>query len=621
VQYPSVYSPAKKPCYTNKHVYETALSEELEKFMNKDKKEGEMSKVPTFEVVKGKVVHPIKDANGRVTRKMHTFALEVKCEKHRTRFLRDLIFNADLDTEKFGRFIPYAMKWKETTYAQAVSSQNTFLHESMMIPIFGLHEDVLNEVSEGKTIMQWALEATVKGKSYHGRDILIHPIKSIERTSRTRALGKWHLMTKKHLEEAANAVFDRNVKVRGSRTKAQQKAVEAGECFSYGIRRNNVKLQLGETMEGCAANIDNWLRQEDDKGLVDEPPRKTGGFALVFDKNQFPELQSNEESATPSRKNPWQKRDEAKENGTVGGRSEQTSRTGNGSQTISNETVQTVLTQVFEQMDKRMADMAEANKQSTERLINQMNKTNESNAKGLGQMQRVCEQQQTMMMTLTVAMTGLLSSMGPAAEGIARQLEPMLQNFKSTVSVDEDEEEDIGKDEEIPMKTGESEHANKEQLQEKTGTTETEETAGPTAENTLKAQLNYTEKQVEAAAAVMDTSTLLGTNKKRAMEDRSTDTGNRSRGTTKVVVTPGPAAARVEMRNRRGQQERPTNPNQSNSPNSKKAQQRHRSKSKERKKDSPMESLDPTHGGLVHTDNTSREAGRQNQGGRPSKRD
>jgi hypothetical protein len=492
----------------------------------------------------------------------------------------------------------------------------------MMIPIFGLHEDVLNEVSEGKTIMQCALEATVKGKSYHGRDILIHPIKSIERTSRTRALGKWHLMTKKHLEEAANAAFDRNVKVRGSRTKAQQKAVEAGECFSYGIRRNNVKLQLGETMEGCAANIDNWLRQGEDKGLVDEPPRKTGGFALVFDKNQFPELQSNGESTTPPSKNPWQKRDEAKENGTVGGRSEQTSRTGNGSQTISNETVQTVLTQVFEQMDKRMADMAETNKQTTDRLINQMNETNERNAKGLGRMQQVCEQQQALMMTLTVAMTGLLSTMGPAAEGIARQLEPMLQKLNKTANACEENEEDCGEeDEEIPMKTGENEQNSNDQRQATITAIETDKTSGPTEGNTLQAQLQYTQKQVESTAAAtteMDTS---ATSKKRAMEDRSTDTGNRSRGTTKVVVTPGPTVTRVEMRNRRGQQERSLSPNRNKNQHSK-AQHRHRSKSKERKKDPIMESLDPTNGGLVHTAKTnSTEADRRVQGGSPSKQD
>jgi hypothetical protein len=622
----------KCPDHTNKHVYEMALTDELEKFMNKDKDEDEKCKAPTFEVVKSKIIHPIKDENGRVTRKMHTFALEIKCEKNRTRFLRDLIFEAGPDAARFGRFIPYAMKWKETTYAQAVSSQNTFLHESLMIPIFGLHEDVLKEKIEGKTIMQHALDATVKGKSFNGRDIDIHPIKAFERTNRTKTLGKWKMMTKKSLEEQASVTFDRIVKARGSRTKAHRKAAETGQCYSYGIRRNNVKLQLGDTMENCAQDIDNWLQQGESTGFVDEPPQKVGGFSLIFDKTDFPELQGNEETETPSRKNAWQKRDDTREIATVGGRSE--TGTDNGSQAMSHATVQTVLTQVFDQMDKRMSEMAEKNKQSTDRLIGQMNRNNERNAKGLGKMQRMCEQQQAITMTLTVAMAGLLSTMGPAAESIAKQMEPMLQSYKELAATEENNEEEEEEedekendneeqeDETILMKEG-GKQTNKDQSTTITNdetTADTEDratpTAGPTAVNELKAQLDFTLKQVEKQTD-MDTS--MSSRRKRPTEERSTNSDNRSRGTTKVVVTPGPTPARIEMRNRRGQ-ERGANQGRDNRSSSKHEVQRSRSRSKERKKDPLMESLDPSHGGLVHTANY-READRQNQGGGPRKQD
>jgi hypothetical protein len=628
----------KCPDHTNKHVYEKSLKEELEKFMNKDKKQEEKCKAPTFEVVKSKVVHPIKDAKGKVTRKIHTFALEIKCEKNRTRFLRDLMYEADLDTRRFGRFIPYAMKWRETTYAQAVSLQNAFLHESSMIPIFGLHEEVLEEVVEGKTILKWALDGTIQKKSHYGRDINVNPIESIERTNRTKTLSKWKLMTKKSLEEQASAIFDRTIQAKGSRTKAHRKAVELGQCYSYGIRRSNVKLQLGNTMENCATNLENWL-QEETSDLIAEPPQKRGGFSLVFDQNQFPELQTTEDTREPVRLNAWQRRDETRETNTVGGRSEQTG-TDNGSQAMSHATVQTVLTHVFEQMDKRMADMAENNKQSTERLIGQMNKSNERNAKGLGKMQRMCEQQQAITMTLTMAMAGLLTTMGPAAEGIAKQLEPMLQQYKELAEViehDQKEEEDE-EDEEMPMKASANTTRTNDSRTTRTTPipadptreveTRKEDTrgqheisTGPTATEVIQAQLKYTHQQLETVAAStteMDTSEV---SRKRSTEERSLYSDNRSRGTTKMVVTPGPSASRVEMRNRKGQRERETSPSVSNVFDHKQ-RQRSKSKSKERKKMLAMDSLDPTLGGLVHTASSNdREVDRQNYGGDPRKQD
>jgi hypothetical protein len=622
----------KCPDHTNKHTYEVALTEELENFMNKDKSDRDKCKAPTFEVVKSKVVHPVKDAIGRVVKKIHTFALEVKCEKHRTRFLRDLIVQADIDANKFGRFIPYAMKWKETTYAQMVSSQNAFLHESLMIPIFGLHEDVLKEEIEGKTIKQWALDSTVKGKTHNGRDANIHPIMAIERTNRTKTLGKWKLMTRKPWEEQASAVFDRIVKAEGMKTRAHRKAAGTGQCFSYGIRRNNVKLQLGDTMENCATNLKSWLQQEETTELIAEPPQKQGGFSLVIDQDQFPELQANGPVAPP-KKNAWNRQEEAREAATVSGQSEQG--TDAASQAMSQATVQTVLTQVFEQMDKRIANITETNVQSTERLIGHMNKTNERHAKDLGKMQRMCERQQALTMTLTVAMAGLLSTMGPATENIAKQLEPMLQEVRDLAKVNEEDEgnegEDEYEDEEVLMKPSAPTKATTQKTKEAPiapteATEETKQTAdtmaGPTETSLLRAQLALTQKQIERAAAEekdMDTST---SGKKRTTEDRSMNSENRSRGTTKVVVTPGPTAARVDMRNRKKQLENETRPSRSNSPKGKSTAQRNRSKSKERKKGELMESLDPTHGGLVHTANSNcREVDRQNHGGGPSKQD
>jgi hypothetical protein len=177
-----------------------------------------------------------------------------------------------------------------------------------------------------------------------------------------------------------------------------------------------VKLQLGETMENCATNLNSWLQQENATEMIDAPPQKQGGFSLVIDQEQFPELQNNE-PALPPKRNAWHRQEETREMATVSGQSE--AGTDTASQAMSQATVQTVLTQVFEQMDKRIANITETNAQSTERLISHMNKTNARHAKDLGKMQRMCERQQALTMTLTVAMAGLLSSMGPATRSHA----------------------------------------------------------------------------------------------------------------------------------------------------------------------------------------------------------
>jgi hypothetical protein len=211
----------------------------------------------------------------------------------------------------------------------------------------------------------------------------------------------------------------------------------------------------------------------------------------------------------------------------------------------------------------------------------------------------------------------------------------MLQEVRDLAKVTEEEEENEDEDEEVPMKPSATTatvaaHQTRTKITEPTSPeTATKEimtavatTAGPTETSLLQAQLALTQKQVEKAAAEeteMDTSM---SGKKRPTEERSMSSDNRSRGTTKVVVTPGPTAERVDIRNRRKQQEGETSRSRSNSPKSKNKAQRNRSKSKERKRDALMESLDPTHGGLVHTANTTRkEVDRQNHGGDPSKQD
>jgi hypothetical protein len=57
--------------------------------------------------------------------------------------MRKNIAEAELDANKFGKFLPYELSRYQGTYVSAINRQNKFLQVVKMVPIFGLHESIL----------------------------------------------------------------------------------------------------------------------------------------------------------------------------------------------------------------------------------------------------------------------------------------------------------------------------------------------------------------------------------------------------------------------------------------------------------------------------------------------
>ena len=117
-----------------------------------------------------------------------------------------------------------------------------------VIPIFGLHQDVIDTVMPGgtdtqedDTIRNQLLDAQVPIPDENGEDSgeYENVFLAVEQTQSTEDLGKWFFLTMKRNEEAANDIINTFVIVKGQETPVYQNHANDGDSYKLGIRRSN----------------------------------------------------------------------------------------------------------------------------------------------------------------------------------------------------------------------------------------------------------------------------------------------------------------------------------------------------------------------------------------------
>ena len=270
----------KSPSITHRPQLETDIGVALNEYMETAIDEGTgnginldgRAFIPTMEIVSKHVVHVLRDGNQNRTGVMETHALEIRCERNKAEMLGKLLTAADLPENKFGKFVPYGLAKTDTdVYKKMIKVQNQYMADIVVIPVFGLHKDVLESVTiahvegwgEDDSFKKQMMEADSDVKDADSGEIKNEKIfLGIEPTQRTDDLGKWFFLTTKQHEESANKMIDEFLIDVGSTTGAYKNHFNDGDSFMRGIRRAN---RPSAAFQSYAQALRNDMEDEDDK--------------------------------------------------------------------------------------------------------------------------------------------------------------------------------------------------------------------------------------------------------------------------------------------------------------------------------------------------------------------
>eukprot|EP00978_Attheya_sp_CCMP212_P040373 scaffold219672_cov51-Attheya_sp.AAC.1 len=136
-----------------------------------------------------------------------TKVIQIECAEPDALYLKSL-FAACAQQEQFhrGAFIPQGLHLMTNpdTYKHLIADQNEFLSDIVNIPVIGLPDQAFDKTTkneEGDTLREYL----------HKTDLFV----GIERTNRTKDLGKFHFLTCKDNEEAAAKWIDHKNYQRG----------------------------------------------------------------------------------------------------------------------------------------------------------------------------------------------------------------------------------------------------------------------------------------------------------------------------------------------------------------------------------------------------------------------
>jgi hypothetical protein len=225
-------------------------------------------RLPTMEICETKVVHAVKDGQGNKSEILRTRALELKCETSRSNELRQLVIEATtegaVDTRSLGIFVPYRAKADTSAYREMILSQMHYLDQLAVIPIWGLHPDVLSsktrcqQTGEDTTLLKQLLDATHEARESDGRTVTSYSLGNIEKTRQTDTHGKWFVVTTKSAKTAICMLLDQVLIEQGNRTHEHQSHAARGAPYAQGIRRpvtQNDKVAVYSNYLGAAATL------------------------------------------------------------------------------------------------------------------------------------------------------------------------------------------------------------------------------------------------------------------------------------------------------------------------------------------------------------------------------
>ena len=305
----------KSPTLTNRPQLESDIGEALNEYMKSAIEEGDVNGIsldgreftPTLEIGNKNVVHVLRDGSTK-TGIMETQALEIRCERSKAITISKLLCAAELPENKFGTFVPYGMaKTENDVYKKMINEQNKFLTDVTVIPVFGLHRDVIgsvmpgyNEDQDDDTMRNQLLEVEVEAREAADNAMTAdveNVFLAIEPTQRTDDLGKWFFLTKKRNKEYANRFIDEFVIAKGSALLACKDHVNDGDSFKQGIRRANTPStafkNYAEALRNSAFSDDDVQEQEGQAVHNPYGTKKRKQIIINFeDKEDFPALKT-----------------------------------------------------------------------------------------------------------------------------------------------------------------------------------------------------------------------------------------------------------------------------------------------------------------------------------------
>ena len=273
----------------------SAFTEYIERACDEDK---DYKYIPDMEIGTKKIVHVLREGNKK-TGVMETQALEVRCEKAHARRLKHLFFNADLSENHYGKFVPYEIiKSEQSVVKSLINEHNKFLSEIAVLPIFGIHEDVLTSIVDGLKehdkkgqLFQKIQEIELtKEDEDTGKVTKENAILSIEQTLRTDDLGKWFLIFKKENAEHVNNLIDRYLIPTAEKTDAYKNHRNDNESYKLGVRRTNkTNTNLQSYVETLRESLKHEVTENTGKYDKYDYTKKRKTIQIEYD-TEFPEL-------------------------------------------------------------------------------------------------------------------------------------------------------------------------------------------------------------------------------------------------------------------------------------------------------------------------------------------
>jgi hypothetical protein len=197
-----------------------------------------------------------------------------------------------IDPRKLGIFVPYRAKADTSAYREMMQSQIYYLDQLAVIPIWGLHPDVLRnkdrcpQTGEDKTLLERLTEATHEAMESDGTIATSYSLGNIEKTRLTDTDGKWFVVTTKSAKNATCLLLDQVLIGQGNLTPEHQSHVARGAPYAQGIRRpvtkdNNIAeysnyLGAAASLTGRQLILDyNFRIRDNSLRLTDTGPHQT----------------------------------------------------------------------------------------------------------------------------------------------------------------------------------------------------------------------------------------------------------------------------------------------------------------------------------------------------------
>lgn len=242
----------KHHAFTNKLEYDTKVTNIIKAAVKERKEIGSLKREQIsndifIETTTKSIVNGNKADDGSINGKITTLALEVKSDKNNKELVIDILAKIKWDINTYGTFVPYDMvNTNNRQFNKCLSQHNRYINNLRMLPVSGLHEEVLDATIDTPTacainknritireLMMGPFPDTENGG-------LVYPIIAIEKTSKTIELGKWSILTTIEHFELTRSILENLLQTACSDTPEYKNHLSNTINFSNGISTTKV---------------------------------------------------------------------------------------------------------------------------------------------------------------------------------------------------------------------------------------------------------------------------------------------------------------------------------------------------------------------------------------------